>query len=106
MTLPGDRAQDVGSGSYEWVVADPRRPVVPAQHSRNSSLAQIIDDPEAYTTVLGAMRRADPALAEDFRRRTSWIDEQALIGAFTMWPRAVVTEVDRALEELNSRRGA
>jgi Alpha-L-rhamnosidase N-terminal domain./Bacterial alpha-L-rhamnosidase. len=106
VSLPGREAFEVGSGVHEWIVDVAREATGPSHHSRHSSLAEIIDDQEAYLAVLEAIRTVDPTAAEEFRLRTEWVDQQPLIGDFTMWPPAVILEIDRALDALNDRRGA
>jgi alpha-L-rhamnosidase len=105
VTLPGRDRFEVGSGSHEWVIPDPREKVVASRRSTDSSMAEIIDDQDAYQAVLDAMQRTDPAVRTEFRQRTAFLEQQPLVGATTMWRPMVVAEVERALDDLNSQRG-
>ena len=104
VTLPGAAAFEVGSGDFEWslpwVEAVPARPPV----SPDSSLAALIEDPEAYRAVWQSMAAVDPATATEFRKHTKWVDERSLAGTFALIPPAVIEQVERALEELNRER--
>lgn len=83
----------------------PARRTRPHGPATASSLAAIMDDPTAYRTVTDAFTRIDPAVAKDFRRRTHWVPNQPLFGAFSLISPAVVHEVERNLAELNAARG-
>jgi alpha-L-rhamnosidase len=102
--LPDGSEHRVGSGTYEWSVEDaPASP--PGRVSGDSPLAAIIDDQEAYATVMSAFRRIDPNVAREFRRRTRWVPNQPLLGTFSLISPAVVDEVLASLEALNGARG-
>ncbi len=104
--LPDGSEQRVGSGTYEWSVEDvPASASAPARVSGDSPLAAIIDDQEAYTSVMSAFRRIDPDVAREFRRRTRWVPNQPLFGTFSLISPAVVDEVLSSLEALNEARG-
>jgi len=101
--LPGADPFEVAAGDHEWVIADslPRKlgPV-----TSSTSLAEIMDDPQAYATVLGAFRRVDPKLARIFTRSLAWVPNQPLQGAFSIISPAAATEVEVSLAALNESR--
>jgi len=103
--LPGaPTALTVGSGEHSWVVEPASAPAPLSTVSPASTLAEIIDDREAYQAVLGAIDRHDPQRAVDFRRRTKWIAKRTLVDDFTMFPPAIDDEITRALAELQASR--
>ena len=102
--LPDGRRLTVAAGHHEWTVdAEPK--ATPLVVTTSTSLAAIIDDPEAYRTVIDAFTRIDPAVAADFRTRRAWVPNQPLIGAFSLISPAVVAEVEGSLAALNASRG-
>ena len=60
---------------------------------------------QAYRTGVDAFNRIDPAVGRDFTRRTAWVPNQPLFGAFSLISPAVVDEVERSLADLNRARG-
>ena len=102
--LPDGRTFEVGSGDHEWAVTAPD-PEPHQELTTSSSLAMIMDDPDAYRTVLDAFARIDPEVSTDFRRRMAWVPNQPLFGTFSLISPAVVDEVERSLAELNRSRG-
>jgi hypothetical protein len=71
---------------------------------RDSSLADLVEDREAYAAILDAMVAVDPEIGGEFRRRTRWIPERTLYGEFVMLPPHVTDPVEAALAELSARR--
>jgi alpha-L-rhamnosidase len=102
--LPGRDPFEVGSGSHSWTIDDPRPAVKREIRSMKSSLADIIDDPEAYSAVVSAVLRSDPDLARSLRRTTKWVDEQALSAVVWLSPNETVNAIEQALLELNKGR--
>ncbi|HSN11597.1 MAG TPA: family 78 glycoside hydrolase catalytic domain [Propionibacteriaceae bacterium] len=102
--LPDGSEHQVGSGTYEWSVEDVP-PAAPTRVSAESPLSAIMDDPEAYATVMNAFRRIDPNVAKEFRRRTKWVPNQPLFGTFSLISPGVIDEVVGSLESLNESRG-
>lgn len=102
--LPGTAPFTVAAGSHEWTVADLVLPRTPAEVTTGTSLAEIMDDPEAYQAVMAAFNRIDPAIARDFNRRMAWVPNQPLFGAFSLISPAVVNEVENSLATLNASR--
>ncbi len=104
VSLPDGRRDRVAAGEHEWTVTEQPAPA-PQQISSATSLAAIMDDPDAYRTVVEAFTRIDPAVARDFHRRTAWVPNQPLFGAFSLISPAVVDEVEGSLAALNAARG-
>jgi alpha-L-rhamnosidase len=102
--LPDGQRFHVAAGSHSWTVPVDPEPA-PQRLTTSTSLAAVIDDPEAYRTVVDAFTRIDPAVARDFNRRMAWVENQPLFGAFSLISPAVVAEVERSLAELNVSRG-
>ncbi|WP_194410372.1 family 78 glycoside hydrolase catalytic domain [Microbacterium cremeum] len=72
VVLPDGQSHDVGSGTHAWEVADSTQPTAPQRVGLDSSLADVIDDPEAYRAVLDAIGAENPEAAEMFRSTTKW----------------------------------
>ena len=100
--LPATEAFTVSAGHHEWTVDAEPRPT-PAPVTTSTSLAAIIDDPEAYHTVIDAFTRIDPA-ARDVHRRIAWVPNQPLHGAFRLVSPAVAAAVEDSLVALNATR--
>ncbi len=102
--LPDGTRHSVEAGTHEWSVEDtPAAP--PVRVSSDLPLATIIDDQEAYAAVMDALRRVDPDVARQFRRRTAWIPNRPLLGTFNLVSPKVVDEVNHSLQALNTKRG-
>jgi len=101
--LPGGEPFEVAAGRHEWSVADLPEPA-PVKLTTDTSLATIMDDAEAYRTVIGAFHRIDPAVARDFTRRMAWVPNQPLFGTFSLISPAVIEAVEDGLAELNATR--
>jgi alpha-L-rhamnosidase len=107
VSLPdGGEVFQVGSGTYEWIVKDPRTNPPPRRLSLDTSLSEIIDDTEAYEAIWRALHRRDPRRAHDFRYHTAWVAEQSLAEVFprALTPPEVLSDLDAALAGLNERR--
>jgi alpha-L-rhamnosidase len=102
--LPDGTELTVGSGEHRWDVADSRTAAVYGAVDAGTSLAEVVDDREAYAAILDAMTAVDPAIASEFRRRTRWIPERTLLGEFVMLPPHVTDSVEAALAELTRTR--
>ena len=105
--LPDGRRFTVGSGSHHWVSDAPEAAAAAGAVGFDSSLAELLDDAEAYQAVLAALAERKPAVVADFRDATDWSDRltlgdrlQRLTGPET---RAAVAE---RLAELTARRTA
>jgi alpha-L-rhamnosidase len=103
--LPGAAsAEQIGSGSHTWTV---RVPVVEREHGPvddETSLATVIDDPEAYGAILQALESVDAESALDFRRRTRWVSGRSVAESLMWVPGPGRQEVEAALGRLNAGR--
>lgn len=107
VVLPDGRTHEVGSGAHAWEVADVDVLVPPVEVGLHSSLAAIIDDPEAYRAVLEVLEAERPEQAEAFRANTAWVHGRELGEALTMHASPAVQQaVADRLAELSSRREA
>jgi alpha-L-rhamnosidase len=95
----------VAAGSFEWTVAGATSKAVPGPITTSSALAVIMDDPQAYETVMSAFTRISPDLAREFTKRTAWLPNEPLIGGFTLISPAVAAEIESSLAGLNESRG-
>ncbi|NEM92503.1 alpha-L-rhamnosidase [Galbitalea soli] len=107
VTLPGtDDVHEVGSGEHQWTVGAAAAPVAPGAVTTESSLAAVIDDPEAYAAVWQAIAAHSPEQAQIFRRHTKWTEGRALGEAFFQLSPSMQAEIGAALDALNAGRGA
>ena len=104
VSLPGaDHSFSVGSGAHEWVVDTAPAPQ-PALLTPGSTLAQIVDDREAYRVVIEAIDHLDPLAAAVFRKRTKWIESRVLIDDFTELAPDLKSAVEEAITRLSAER--
>ena len=104
VALPGRDPFEVGSGEHEWCCTLGEPPRHPAEVTLATSLAEIIDDPEAHATVLAAFDAVSPDVGADFRRRTRWVANQSLGACARLVSPAVLSVLTAHLAELNSTR--
>jgi alpha-L-rhamnosidase len=105
--LPGSTETiTVGSGDHEWVVSLPgsSRAEGAGQVSPASTLAEIVDDPEAYATVWQTLAASDEHAAAVFRRHTKWTTGRTLAEPMHQFPPRVQKAIAAALDELNTTR--
>jgi alpha-L-rhamnosidase len=69
---------EVGSGTHRWEVSDASAGSAPGEVGLDSSLAAIIDDPEAYRLVLDVLAEDKPEAAERIRTTTKWAEGRNL----------------------------
>ncbi|GAA1776643.1 family 78 glycoside hydrolase catalytic domain [Streptomonospora arabica] len=98
--LPSGATYDIASGVHNWVEEHPRSVPPRAKRDLSSSLAEIVDDPEAYRAVLAAIRDTDPERAEAFRRTTRWTPGRQLREPLNKAPLPILEAVEKALEAL------
>lgn len=98
--LPSGARYEVGSGTHAWLETHPLPARSRGPLSLSSSLATIIDDPEAYKAVLQAIRSIDPSRAETFRRTTRWRQGRELREPLDKAPVTVLAAVQEALAAL------
>jgi alpha-L-rhamnosidase len=108
VTLPGAVTSiEVGSGEHSWTVLDRESTAVHPPLSLDSSLAQLIDDPEAYRIVLDAFdAHLPPAVVRDFRDHTRWTPGRYLREAINRTPLALRAQIKTQFAALNDRRAA
>lgn len=106
VVLPDGRELEAGAGSHSWDVADVPVAVPPAQVGLDSSLAAVIDDPEAYDAIVRLLEADAPAAADAFRTTTKWTEGRDLGEAlfFQAGPELQQAIADR-LAALSAERG-
>ncbi|MEW2508231.1 family 78 glycoside hydrolase catalytic domain [Amycolatopsis sp. NPDC047767] len=98
--LPSGAEFEVGSGTHSWTERYPRPGQTRAGLDLDSDLATIVDDPEAYRAVLGAISAIDPDRAAAFRRTTRWTPGRSLRDPLSHTPLDVVDAIEKALVAL------
>lgn len=104
---PGpDGPRSLGAGVHTWTVPSPEpEPLGPV--SLDSSLAQIIDDPDALSVVENALAEHRPASVDAMRTATRWTKGQTLAEiVFQYASPAVQHEIDRRLTVLSASRAS
>jgi alpha-L-rhamnosidase len=105
--LPGgDAVVEVGSGDHEWTVQADAGASAHADVSDETSLADLVDDREAYETVIAAIAATTQEGADIFRRHTKWTAGVHLGGSFHQLPPKVHADVTASLALLNASRNA
>lgn len=85
----------VGSGSHEWTVERTPSPVVRVNSlSMASDLVDIIQDPDAYRTVIAAMEKHAPHAAGVLKSHTHWEPGVALNVELFILPKQVQEAID------------
>jgi len=86
-------------------VTEPLEHAQPPVVDLSTSLAELIDDADAYAAVIQAISRVDEARARDFARETMWIPNRPLVDAFSaIAPAPVRKEVELGLQRLSASR--
>jgi alpha-L-rhamnosidase len=107
VVLPdGSAVFTVGSGSHRWVVVAAAAGPSLGEVSLASSLADIIDDPEAYTVVSTCIAEADPGAAKVFRTHTKWTKGRQLAEAMFFVPVEAKANIVTSLAELSAARAS
>ena len=101
--LPGTEPFTVAAGRHDWTVDVAPVPAA-GEVSLASSLAAIMDDPQAYQTVKAAFNRISPTVGREFHRRTAWVPNQPLLGSFSLIAPSTQSEVEISLAALNASR--
>lgn len=105
VTLPDGTVFSVGSGEHEWRVPDSREPIPTGDDlSLDTPLSQIIDDPEAYETVMRAIESVSPQIAASFTASASWVATRTLATSTIDTPASVFDALSTALSDLNAHR--
>jgi alpha-L-rhamnosidase len=105
VVLPDGRELEVGSGSHEWEVEDAAAPVAATRIGLDSTLADVIDDREAYRAIVEVLEAADPEVAHAFRTNTTWSERRELGDALFMHAGPDTQRlIEERLAELSARR--
>ena len=100
VVLPGStEVIEVGSGEHRWTVDTPAAEKETGELTIHSDLARIIDDREAYDSVLAAITAADPEAARSFRSHTKWVPGRSLFDELMMTSAVVVQAAERAMAQ-------
>jgi alpha-L-rhamnosidase len=99
--LPGLEQTVVGSGHHEWRFSEPTDAASRRPFGLDSPTAAIIDDPEAYRTLLDTLTTHDPGRAEAVRTDTVWSEGRSLRQALMFTPPEVLADVEQALGALD-----
>jgi alpha-L-rhamnosidase len=112
-TIPGgvvaeahtvDGPRPLGAGIHEWTLPAPA-PKPACAVGLNSSLAQVIDDPDALAVVEEALAEHHPEAVTAMRAATRWTRGQTLAElVFQYASPAVQREIDRRLTALSASR--
>jgi alpha-L-rhamnosidase len=100
----GSAVRQVGSGTHRWSVRVPLRAAERGTVDDRTSLAEVIDDREAYDAIVAALQSRDEDIASDFRRRTRWTPGRSVGEALRFVPAGTRSAVDEALARLNEER--
>ncbi|GAA1974839.1 alpha-L-rhamnosidase [Microbacterium pumilum] len=107
VTLPDGSTHEVGSGTHEWEVDADQPAALPAHVGLDSTLAAVIDDPEAYRVILTALEAGKPTAAQSFRTTTQWKPGRDLGEAiFQQTGPALQAVIADRLAELSAARSA
>ncbi|WP_249124785.1 alpha-L-rhamnosidase [Saccharopolyspora erythraea] len=101
--LPSGATYDIGSGVHTWVEEHRRSSPSRGALSLSTSLAEIIDDIEAYQAVLAAIRASDPERGEVFRRTTRWTPGRQLREPLNKAPLRILEAIEKALASLPAK---
>lgn len=103
--LPGSSAPiEIGSGHHTWTVEAPAAAPAPGQIGLDTSLADLIDDPEAYGAVIDAIRSVAPDAVRPFTHGTVWGAGRPIRAGLFAVPHAAHGPIAAALEEVSARR--
>jgi alpha-L-rhamnosidase len=105
VVLPDGQQLEVGSGRHTWTVTAPAADTSQPPVSLETTLADLIDDPEAFAATMAAVAEVDSAVAADVRRHTAWLPGRRVKELFdNRVPPAARDLVVAGYEELNAGR--
>ena len=105
VVLPDGKQLEVGSGRHTWTVTAPATDTSRPPVSLETTLADLIDDPEAFAATMEAVAGVDPDRADDVRRHTAWLPGRQVKELFdNRVPPAARELVVAAFEQLNASR--
>jgi len=104
--LPGQgEVIQAGSGRHRWVVPDDPVAIEPVSRlSADTTMAEILEDPEAYHALKEAIATYDPGLARHFTRTTRWSSAMPVSEATGLLPGPARQAVVSALAQVNKTR--
>ncbi|SEE77414.1 alpha-L-rhamnosidase [Ruania alba] len=102
VTLPGREPFEVGSGSHEWEVADPRTVSSVESIGWGTPLGAIVDDRRAHEALLAEVAAVDAELGDRLRHGTAWADGQPLETMLFGVPGEVREQLPAAFERVNA----
>ena len=103
--LPDGQQLEVGSGRHTWTVTAPATDTSRPPVSLETTLADLVDDPEAFAATMGAVAEVDPDKADDVRRHTAWLPGRQVKELFdNRVPPAARELVVAAFDQLNASR--
>lgn len=94
--LPGLELE-VGPGVHEWTTTEPTRTTAASVHMW-SPVSEVVDNPEAFATVMEVLASHDGHLAEMVRRRTDWTLSTPLQIALFSVPPHVINQIAKELD--------
>jgi alpha-L-rhamnosidase len=97
---------EVGSGRHEFTaeLLDSERRLAAGPYTLDSTLDELVEDPDAYSAIMGALEDTDPELAKSFRSRIRWVPNRPLRGAMFMLPPKATKAVEQALTGVGDKR--
>jgi len=103
--LPGSAEPiSVGSGTHRWEVAAPAAGDGRGPVTLETSLAEVIDDREAFDALLSAVRVRDEAKVREFLDQTRWVRHISLGHALERMPAGIREDVRGAMETVSRGR--
>ena len=105
VVLPDGQSLSVGSGRHQWTVAAPAPSRAPVPVSLQTTLAELVDDPEAYATLFSVLEGANPTAANDVRQHTAWLPGRRVVELFDhRLPKTAIEPLTAAFDALNANR--
>ncbi len=105
VVLPDGQQLSVGSGRHTWTVTAATADDARAEVSLDSTLAELVDDADAFAATMDAIATVDAGVAADVRRHTAWLPGRQLKELFeNRVPPAARERVTDALDQLNANR--
>ncbi|UFU06549.1 alpha-L-rhamnosidase [Ruania halotolerans] len=105
IALPGCEPCEVGSGSHEWVIEDPRQSSPVGSIGWDTPLGAIVDDRRAHEALLAEVAAIDAELGDRLRHGTAWSDGQPLSTMLFGVSGEVREQLPAAFERVNATFG-
>jgi alpha-L-rhamnosidase len=94
----------VGSGTHRWEAPAPATGNGHGPVTLDTSLAEVIDDQEAFDALLGAVRARDEAKVQELLDQTRWLPHMSLGHALERMPAQIREDIRTALETVSRGR--